>query len=102
MQYVSFGFSEQEYQEKRYIRKLILVKVMSIEAQKLRLIERITHIENQAVLDQIHAVLERGEKDFYGELTEDQRAAIQRGLSQLESGNTVSEAEVKEIYKKWL
>lgn len=75
---------------------------MSIEAQKIRLIERITQVENQAVLDQIHALLESGEKDFYGDLTEDQRESIQRGLSQLESGNTVPEAEAKEIYKKWL
>lgn len=75
---------------------------MSIGAPKIRLIERITQIENQAILDQINIVLEQGEGDFYDELTDEQKASVQRGLSQLESGNTVSEDEAKKMYKKWL
>ena len=75
---------------------------MSIEAQKIRLIERITQVENQAILDQINIVLEQGEGDFYDELTDEQRVSVQRGLSQLNSGDTVSEDEAKTMYKKWL
>jgi len=75
---------------------------MSIEAQKIRLIERIAQVENQAIIDQINAVLEQSESDFYDELTDEQRASAQRGLSQVQSGDTISHAEVKKIYKKWL
>ena len=75
---------------------------MSIEAQKIRLIERIAQVENQAIIDQINDILEQGENDFYDELTDEQRASIQRGLSQVKSVETISHEEVKKIYKKWL
>jgi len=75
---------------------------MSIEAQKIRLIERIAQVENQAIIDQINAILEQGESDFYEELTDEQQASVQRGLSQVKSGETISHEEVKKIYKKWL
>lgn len=44
---------------------------MSIEAQKIRLIERIDQVENQAIIDQMNAVLEQSESDFYDELTDE-------------------------------
>jgi predicted transcriptional regulator len=75
---------------------------MSIEAQKIRLIERIAQVENQNVIDQINNILEQNENDFYHELTDEQQASAQRGLSQVQSGDTVPHAEVKKIYKKWL
>ncbi len=75
---------------------------MSIEAQKVRLIERITQVENQAILEQINDLLEQSETDFYEELTDEQQASVQRGLNQVKSGDTVSHAEVKKMYEKWL
>lgn len=70
---------------------------MSIEAQKIRLIERIAQVESQLVIDKINAVLEQNENDFYDELSDEQRASAKRGLSQLQSGDTVSHAEVKKM-----
>ena len=75
---------------------------MSIEVQKIRLIERIARVESQLLIDQINAVLEQNESDFYDELTDEQRASVQRGLTQVKSGDTSSHDEVKKMYQKWL
>lgn len=75
---------------------------MNIQAQKIRLIERIAQVENQTIIDQIHAILEQNEEDFSEQLTEEQRESVQRGLSQLKSGHTVPQEEMEKIYKKWL
>ncbi len=63
---------------------------MNIEAQKVRLIERITQIENQTIIEQINALLEQNEADFYEELTDKQQESAKRGLAQAKSGDTVS------------
>lgn len=38
---------------------------MNIEVQKVRLIERITHIDDPTIIDQINDILEQDESDFY-------------------------------------
>ena len=75
---------------------------MSLEAQKVRLIEQITHIESQEVIDQISAILAYDEKDFYDTLTEEEKASAQRGLAQVKAGETFPHEEVKKMYQQWL
>ena len=75
---------------------------MNIEAQKVRLIERITQVEDQTILEQINAILEQDEVDFYDDLSDEQKASAQRGLNQVKSGETVSHTEIKKMYEKWL
>lgn len=75
---------------------------MDIEAQKVRLIERITQVENQAILEQINAILEQDETDFYDDLTDEQKASARKGVAQVKSGETVPHAEIKKMYEKWL
>ena len=85
-----------------YLRQVAKKYIMSIEVQKIRLIERIARVESQLLIDQINAVLEQNESDFYDELTDEQRASVQRGLTQVKSGDTSSHDEVKKMYQKWL
>ena len=76
---------------------------MDIEAQKVRLIERIVQVDDPMVIDQINAVLEQDENDFYDELTDEQKASARQGLSQVASGETIPHAaEAKKIYQRWL
>ena len=75
---------------------------MDIEAQKVRLIERIVQVDDPLVIDQINAILEQDENDFYDELTDEQKASARQGLSQVASGETIPHAEAKKIYQRWL
>ena len=76
--------------------------MINIEAQKVRLIERITQVEDQTILEQINAILEQDEVDFYNDLSDEKKASVQRGLNQVKSGETVSHTEIKKMYEKWL
>ena len=76
--------------------------MINIEAQKVRLIERITQVEDQTILEQINAILEQDEVDFYDDLSDEKKASAQRGLNQVKSGETVSHTEIKKMYEKWL
>ncbi len=74
--------------------------MMSIEAQKIRLIERIIQVVDPSVIDQINAILEQDENDFYDELTDEQKASARRGLSQVASGETIPHTEAKKTYQR--
>ena len=76
--------------------------MINIEAQKVRLIERITQVEDQTILEQINAILEQDEVDFYDDLSGEQKASAQKGLNQVKLGETVSHTEIKKMYEKWL
>ena len=75
---------------------------MNIEAQKVRLIERIVQVDDPSVIDQINAILEQDENDFYSELTDEQKASVRQGLVQVASGETIPHAEAKKMYQRWL
>ena len=42
------------------------------------------------------------EPDFYDKLSKGQVAAIERGLAQIEKGETVPHSEAKKLYRQWL
>jgi hypothetical protein len=73
---------------------------MNIEAQKVRLIEHIVQVDDPSVIDQINAILEQGEHDFYDELTDEQRTSVRQGLAQVASDETIPHTEVKKLYQQ--
>ena len=42
------------------------------------------------------------EPDFYDSLSKGQVEAIERGLAQIENGQTVPHSEAKKLYRQWL
>lgn len=99
---------------------------MNLQALKKDILHRIIETENEDTLLKISHVLNVGKKDFWDDLTENQRKEVEIGLKQIESGETedwedfferasinkgISEAdngdlkphsEAKKIYGKWL
>lgn len=60
----------------------------TLEARKLSIIEYLAEMEDEAVIQQIEALL-KPSVDFWDELTEAQKVSIQRGLEQLKNGQRV-------------
>jgi hypothetical protein len=63
---------------------------MDLKASKIELIKSILSIESEELIDKIKDVLTTGNKDFWLELTDGQRAEIELGLKQMENGETES------------
>ena len=61
---------------------------MDIQALKAELVKQILATESKELLDRMRHVLEREQKDFWLELTDAQKREIEKGLEQIESGQT--------------
>ena len=59
----------------------------TLESRKLHLIERLTAIENEIIVQQLEVLLLEGE-DWWDEMTEKEKAELQEGLADLEHGRT--------------
>ena len=73
---------------------------MDLQAEKYSLIEYITQIKEANMISQLKAFIASKEKDFWDELTAQDKAAINEGINQLDNGEYVSYEEVKSDIKK--
>ena len=61
---------------------------MDIQALKLELVKQILELESKELLDKIYATLKREEKDFWLEMTDDQKEEVEIGRRQVQNGET--------------
>jgi len=73
---------------------------MGQETIKLELIEWLTRLNDIDTLKYLKIVKEArtGNKDWWDDLTEQQRLGIQRGLNDIDEGRIVSHSDVKKKY----
>ncbi|MEQ9188635.1 MAG: hypothetical protein RLP15_12940 [Cryomorphaceae bacterium] len=61
---------------------------MDIQALKLELVKQILESESKELLDKIYSTLKRDEKDFWLEMTDDQKEEVEIGRRQVQNGET--------------
>lgn len=61
---------------------------MDIQTLKIELVKQILELNSKESLDKVYAILKREEKDFWLELTDDQKIEIEIGRSQIKNGET--------------
>lgn len=71
---------------------------MSTEALKLELIEWLVRLSDSAVIEQLKIVKDSSEKDWWLDLTDEQKSGILRGLKDSEEGRVTPHEEVKRKY----
>lgn len=73
---------------------------MRLEAIKLELIEWLAKLEDNDTINYLKIVKDSktGKKDWWDDLTEEQKQGIERGLKDIEEGRVVSHEEVKKKY----
>lgn len=80
---------------------------MSVQELKVQLCRVIVEIEDEALLQQIQAVIDAsgetaGTEEDWGKLPESVRKSIEASLRKVEAGETVSHKDVKMKFAKWL
>lgn len=63
---------------------------MDIDASKIELAKMVLEIEDSELIEQVKNLITKGDKDFYGEFTEDEKLEVKFGTDQLDSGETIS------------
>jgi len=73
---------------------------MRIETIKLELIEWLSRLEDNDTIEYLKIVKDTrlGNKDWWDDLSEEQKAGIERGLNDIDQGRTISHDEVKNKY----
>lgn len=74
---------------------------MDIQAEKLQLIEWLARLNNTAILKRFITLKKEEEKDWWDQLSKDEKEEIEEGLAQADRGELVSHKEVMAKYKKW-
>jgi len=78
-------------------------KTEDIKKDKLDLINWITTLEDKTSLELLKVLKEeQKEVDWSDNISDEERNAIEEGLSDLKKGNTKPHSEVKKVYEKWL
>lgn len=71
---------------------------MDIKARKLDLIQWLIQLKDERLLSKI-AALQAEDKDFWNELSEDQRQEIKKGMEELDSGQKHNYEKVVSKYR---
>lgn len=74
---------------------------MNLEARKYQFIQELVKVEDERVLEKLELVLKANQNDWFGELSESEKAEIQVGLDQAEKGEVVSHEDVMKRFSKW-
>ena len=73
---------------------------MDIQTKKYHLIEWITKIRDNQLLDKLMKLAEA--EDWWTEISEAERDAIEEGLQDLAENRTYDHSEVRKLYEKYL
>ncbi len=74
---------------------------MNIQAEKLNLIKWLTEVEEPSVIEQFIALKNEQQKDWWDEISENEKAEIEEGLAEADRGDTLPHEEVMAKYEKW-
>jgi hypothetical protein len=77
---------------------------MNIQAEKLDLIEWISKLNDNSIIDKLRHIKEdyTKSKDWWKSLNQEEIASINRGLLDFEEGRTHSDDTARKIYEKYL
>lgn len=74
---------------------------MDIQAEKLNLIKWLTSVDEPSVIKQLIALKKKQQVDWWDEISDEEKTAIEEGLAQADRGDVLSHEEVMTRYQKW-
>ena len=74
---------------------------MDIQAEKLHLIEWIARLTDASIVERFISLKKEQEKDWWDDLSLEEKSEIEEGLAQADRGELVPHKEVMAKYKKW-
>jgi len=78
-------------------------KDLNVEKEKLEIIKWVTGLKDNTAIERLKMLREKPKKtDWWYEITDEERAAIDKGLEDIKSGRVKPHREAKKLYEKWL
>jgi len=78
-------------------------KEINIEREKLDIIKWVTELKDNSAIERLRMLREHPKKmDWWDEITEEEKSAIDKGLEDIRAGRVRPHKEAKKMYEKWL
>ena len=74
----------------------------NIESKKLAIIQWLTSLNDVSMIDKILELKQKETKDWWNEISDEEKESIEKGLSDAESGKLNPHSEIRKKYEKWL
>ena len=88
--------------DKAVIFTYLINELMDIQSEKLHFIQWFSGVTNRSTIEAFLALRKEKETDWWDSISADEKAEIEEGMSQADSGEVTSHSQVMEKYKKWL
>lgn len=76
---------------------------INIEKEKLDIIRWVTTLKDETSLERLKMLMDHPDKtDWWDDISEDEKNAIEEGLTDIKAGRLKSHVEVSKLYEKWL
>lgn len=78
-------------------------KDLNVEKEKLEIIKWVTGLKDNTAIERLKMLREKPKNtDWWDEITDEERAAIDKGLEDIKAGRVKPHKEAKKLYEKWL
>ncbi len=76
---------------------------MNVEREKLEIIKWVTGLKDNTAIERLRMLRDMPKKtDWWDEITDEERAAVDKGLADIKAGRIRPHREAKKLYEKWL
>ena len=76
---------------------------LTIEKEKLKIIKWVTNLKDEVAIERLKKLRENPkDKDWWNEITEEEKAAIDKGIEDIKTGRVKPHKEARKLYAKWL
>jgi len=73
-----------------------------IQNKKIELIQWLSTLDDELIIEKIMKLREKEKTDWWNEVSKEEKASVQKGIEDADSGNLESQSEARKLYEKWL
>ena len=78
-------------------------KELNVEKEKLEIIKWVTGLKDDTAIERLRMLrVSPKKRDWWDEITDEEEAAIDKGLEDIKEGRVKPHAEARKLYAKWL
>lgn len=78
-------------------------KDLNVEKEKLEIIKWVTGLKDDTAIERLRMLRGMPKKtDWWDEITDEERAAVDKGLADIKAGRIRPHREAKKLYERWL
>ncbi len=75
---------------------------IDLQNKKIELIQWLSTLNDESIIEKIMKLRETEKKDWWEEISKEERKSIDKGIQDADSGKLKSHSEARKLYEKWL